>query len=53
MKTEHALDSIALVWAAPRRTPRRASSQLMTSQLKPYTTATSQYSQDTAVDLVM
>jgi len=41
---------LPLASAASRRTPRRASSQLMTSQWKPTTTAISQYLQDAAID---
>jgi len=36
--------------AAPCRTPRRANSQLMTSQRKPTTVAVIEYSYDAAVD---
>jgi len=39
-----------LASAVPRRTPSRASSQLMTSQRKPTTTAISQNKWDKAVD---
>ena len=40
---------LPLAWATPRHTPRRSSSQLVTSLLKPTTTTINQYSLDAAV----